>query len=322
MTLYFENTTAADINASIGRERHRIGATATGMVLTLVVMADEVIQSDATGAAVYSAREHPCRILIVIPRAGRGHAQLDAEISVGDPGAPGETIKLRLRGPLSKEPASVVLPLLVPDTPVVAWWPSAAPAVPAAHEVGQFAKRRITDAAAARKPLAALAERKQGYTPGDTDLAWTRLTPWRSTLATALDQPFDPIRSATVSADRNNPSAPLLAAWLRARLHVPVTLISGRGPGITGVRLIADDAEIELARPDEHLATLRRPGTLPQTIALPRRELRELVSEELRRLNPDDIYEQALAAFDPQQPGGDEPPARPAPKSEPTHGAK
>ena len=59
MTTRLENTSAGEIVRTINAERHRIGATATGMVLTLVIVTDEENQSDATRAASYSAMEHP-----------------------------------------------------------------------------------------------------------------------------------------------------------------------------------------------------------------------------------------------------------------------
>ena len=49
-------------------------------------------------------------------------------------------------------------------------------------------------------PLAAIKSRLQGYTAGDTDLAWSRITYWRALLASAIDQaPYEPITSAVVS---------------------------------------------------------------------------------------------------------------------------
>ncbi len=298
MTLRIENTTAADVNHAISTERHRLGSTATGMVLTLVIIASEQSQSEATRAAAYSAGQHPCRILVVIPRPGRGKPRLDAEVNVGDINGPGEIVKLRLHGALANQQASVVLPLLLPDTPVVAWWPGEAPAVPSQDDVGKLAQRRITDAAAQKRPLTALAQRIGSYEPGDTDLAWTRVTPWRSMLATALDLPFDPIVSAEVSAQKNNPSAPLLAAWLRARLGVPVTMKSTRGPGITGITVATKGGNITLTRPDGHTAQLKGPETPPRQIPLHRRELRDNITEELRLLDADEIYEQALNHLD------------------------
>jgi glucose-6-phosphate dehydrogenase assembly protein OpcA len=143
-------------------------------------------------------------------------------------------------------------------------------------------------------PRSVLAARAEYYAPGDTDLAWTRLTPWRSLLAAALDSPFAPIVSAAVEAEPGNPSAALLAAWLSSRLRVPVLEMESTGPGITGASLQTEDGEIAISRPDGVLAKLSVPGRPERSVALKRRELAELVAEELRRLDPDEIYAATL----------------------------
>ncbi len=298
MTTRLENTTADAIVRAINAERHKVGATSTGMVLTLIIVTDEENQSDATRAAAHSAMEHPCRIITLIPRPGRVDPALDANIDVGDTMGPGETVRLRLRGELSEHGASVALPLLLPDTPVVVWWPTTCPDVPAEDPIGRMAQRRITDTAADRHPLQALAERQKAYAPGDTDLAWTRTTTWRSMLAAALDLPYAPIERAEVSAERSNPSALLLQAWLRNCLDVPVDLHRSRGPGITSVILHTTGGPIELTRPDGRTGRLARPGIAAHDVPLPRRDVRDLIGEELSRLDPDDTYAEALAAVD------------------------
>lgn len=297
MTTRLENTTAAQIAATINAERHKVGATATGMVLTLIIVADEENQSDATQAASHSAMEHPCRIITLIPRPGRVPAQLDATIDVGDTMGPGEVVRVRLRGELATHGNSVALPLLLPDTPVVVWWPGTAPTAPATDPIGTMAQRRITDSANTRAPLRTLRSRQQTYVAGDTDLAWTRLTLWRSTLAAALDQPYAPITSAIVRCESGNPSGVLLQAWLGNCLQVPVTLRRTSGPGITEVVLETEDGPITLSRGDGHTGLLTRPNGVPSEIPLPRRPLRELIGEELRRLDPDETYAQALSGI-------------------------
>jgi hypothetical protein len=136
MTTRLENTSADEIVRTINAERHKIGATSTGMVLTLIIVTDEENQSDTTRAAAHSAMEHPCRIITMIPRPGRVAPALDANIDVGDTMGPGETVRLRLRGELADHGASVALPLLLPDTPVVVWWPTNGPDVPSADPFG------------------------------------------------------------------------------------------------------------------------------------------------------------------------------------------
>ncbi|HEX8004016.1 MAG TPA: glucose-6-phosphate dehydrogenase assembly protein OpcA [Mycobacteriales bacterium] len=296
MTTELVGTTAADVAELIGRERRRNGAGMTGMVLTLVVATDERGHYDAVRAANDAAMEHPCRVLAVIPRAPKEKPRLDAEVGVGTRANPGETVVLRLYGSLGEHADSVVLPLLLPDAPVVVWWAGAAPDVPADSPLGELGSRRVTDAAASPRPLAALRARLTCLAPGDTDLAWTRLTPWRTLLAAALDEPFDPVESASVSAARNNPSAVLLAAWLRTRLSVPVTVKGSRGPGITEVRLASGRGDVVVTRPDGQRATLARPGQPDRTVALPRRDTADLLAEELRRLDHDEVYAETLAA--------------------------
>lgn len=286
-------TTAGKISAQLTHLRHQMGAPAVGMVLTLVVVTDERDQYDAVRAATEAAREHPSRILVVINRESDEANRLDAELRIGE-STPGEVVVLRLYGELTAHADSVVSPLLLPDTPVVAWWPGEAPAVPSEDAIGALAQRRITDAKAMRDGIKALAGRAKGYAPGDTDLSWTRLTPWRSLLAAAFDQPVGKVRKGFVEAAAGNTSAPLLAAWLTERLGAAVKVTESGGPGLTAVRLTVPEGELSVVRSDARLATLCRPGQPDRHVALARRHTSELLAEELRRLDPDEIYEASL----------------------------
>ena len=298
MTIDLTDTTSGKIAAALVQARLRSGSPTTGAVLTLVVSTEERHHYDAVRAAGQAAREHPARIIVVIGRPEIARTRLDAEVRVGDERGPGEVVVLRLYGELSSHADAVVLPLLLPDVPVVTWWPDAGPEVPSADPLGAFAQRRITDAAEYHKPMDKLKARAAGYQPGDTDLAWTRLTPWRSMLAAALDQYPRRIVSAAVSGEEGNPSARILAVWLRQRLDVPVTRTADEGPGITGVHLVTESGPISLTRPDGELATLSIPGQPDRPVALKRRETAELIAEELRRLDPDDVYSRLLAEVD------------------------
>ena len=79
------------------------------------------------------------------------------------------------------------------------------------------------------------------------------------------------------------------------RLGVLVDREVSAGPGITEARLSTGDGDIALVRKDGRLAMLTSPGWPPRPIALKRRELAELNAEELRRLDPDDIYAATLS---------------------------
>jgi glucose-6-phosphate dehydrogenase assembly protein OpcA len=284
---------AAIVRALIDARRE--GGGATGQVLTLIVGTDVSRQDDAVDAASRTAGEHPSRILVVRRRPGSRETRLDAEVFGSGERGPGEVVILDLCGELADAAASVVLPLLVPDTPVVAYWPGTAPEVPAADPLGALSQRRITDMSCARDPLARLREIAGVYAPGDTDLSWTRLTPWRSLIAAALDQPYSDITGGVVAGIRGNPSAELLAVWLSIRLGITVQREESAGPGLTEVRLHTRDGDIAIRRTDGRLAMLRMPGWPERPIALKRRGLDDLMAEELRRLDPDDIYEEVLA---------------------------
>ncbi|GLX96861.1 glucose-6-phosphate dehydrogenase assembly protein OpcA [Herbidospora sp. NBRC 101105] len=287
-------TTASKISSALTKLRHQMGAPAVGMVLTLVVVSDEAGQYDAVRAATDAAREHPSRILVVIRRDAREPDRLDAELRVGE-SSPGEVVILRLYGELTRHADSVLSPLLLTDTPVVVWWPADGPSAPAKDPIGHLATRRIVDARTAHDGAKVIRSRWEGYVPGDTDLAWTRLTPWRSLLAAAFDLPVGPVTGGVVEGTPGHPSACLLASWLSDRLGADIAVGESEGPGLTAVRLtLASGGELSLVRGDARLATLSRPGQPDRNVALARRGESELLAEELRRLDPDEIYAGAL----------------------------
>ncbi|MFF8593822.1 glucose-6-phosphate dehydrogenase assembly protein OpcA, partial [Streptomyces sp. NPDC015220] len=266
---------------------------------TLVIVTDEENAYDALKAAGDASREHPSRTLVVIKRTTRTPherttSRIDAEVRLGSDAGAGETVLLRTYGEVSDHADSVVLPLLLPDAPVVVWWPVDAPETPARDPLGSLGRRRITDLYAAEHPIEVLRTRARSYAPGDTDLAWTRLTPWRSTLAAALDQARTKVTSAAVEAEADNPSAELLARWLEARLGVGVDRVVTAGPVVTAVRLGTEAGEIVVDRPEGPSATLTLPGQPSRTLALKVRPTSELIAEELRRLDADEMYAVAL----------------------------
>ncbi|MER6878406.1 glucose-6-phosphate dehydrogenase assembly protein OpcA, partial [Amycolatopsis sp. NPDC000673] len=186
--------------------------------------------------------------------------------------------------------------LLLPDAPIVTWWPGAGPKAPAEDPLGQLAQRRITDSAAEKSPIRSLTTRAKSYVEGDTDLAWTRLTRWRAQLVSALDlPPYEKITSATVTGEADSPSTELLAGWLAEYLKAPVHRVkSSSAQGIISVKLERKSGAVELTRPDGRVGTLTQPGQPTRRIALQRRSNPECLVEELRRLDPDEIYEAAL----------------------------
>ncbi len=298
MILDLPSTTSSAINKKMVEMREQGGANAQGRVLTLVIVTDEDSSEDPIAAANGASFEHPCRVIVVAKGSRRGAARLDAQIRVGGDAGASEVIILRLWGPLAEHGAAVVIPLLLPDAPVVAWWPGESPESPAQDPIGALAQRRITDSAAVKRPIAALTTRRTFYQPGDTDLAWTRLTNWRGLLAAALDQPpHEKIVEATVAGASDSASADLLAGWLALQLRCPVRRIKvdRAGSGLRAVTLTRRSGQISLVRPEGVTATLAVSNQSPRELTLPRRILRDIIAEELRRLDADEVYADVLS---------------------------
>lgn len=297
MTTILWDTTGAEIVRTLAAERRAAGALASGLALTLVVVADEKEVAEAQEAATAAAAAHPCRLLVVVRRRLETDDRLDAEVQVGGRMGTNESVVMRMYGRLTLHAESVVLPLLAPDTPVVTWWHGHTPDVLAHDALGVLAGRRITDTGTATDPVAALRQRARDYAPGDTDLAWTRATPWRALLASAFDDLLARPKSAEVQAEGGNPTAALLAGWLKARLGIPVRQTASDGPGITSAEIrLADGGRVCVDRPDGYLAKLSRPGMTDRQLPLKRRPLSDLIGEELRRLDADQPYADALSA--------------------------
>ncbi|WP_104132811.1 glucose-6-phosphate dehydrogenase assembly protein OpcA [Cryobacterium sp. M91] len=307
MIVDLPNTTTAKISKALVRIREEGGAVALGRVLTLIIASTLGHEEEAIEAANDASREHPMRVIVVSTQDNDetdATARVDAEIRVGGDAGASEVIVLRVYGDAANDPESLVTGLLLSDAPVVAWWPGTAPAVPGDSPLGRIAYRRITDSSAQPDPQAALHQLCGSYRPGDTDFAWTRLTLWRAQLAAVLDQPpYEPIIGIQVTGAAASPSTTLLAAWLQMQLQVPVDCVLTTGPlanGVHGVHLTRASGTISLEREIPDIATLTQPGQPMQDLTLKRRSLRDCLADELRRLDPDELYGEVITRGLPQ----------------------
>ena len=162
------------------------GAVTLGRVLTLIVKTEPGDDTEAAIAAANEAsREHPCRVIVAAAADRRKAARLDAEIRVGGDAGASEVVVLHLFGELGAHADAVVTPFLLPDTPVVTWWPGTAPKNPSRDRLGALGGRRILDGTNRFDAQGVLAQRLRSYAPGDTDIAWAQITPWRALLRLA-----------------------------------------------------------------------------------------------------------------------------------------
>jgi glucose-6-phosphate dehydrogenase assembly protein OpcA len=291
------DTNGTEIVKTLAMERRAAGALASGLALTLVVIVDEQHVEEARAAATAAAAAHPCRELVVVRRKVEADDRLDAEVEIGGAFGANESVVMRMYGRLTLHAESVVLPLLASDAPVVTWWHDDVPDNLAYDALAVLASRRVTDSSTAEDPMVALRKRSKDYAPGDTDLAWTRTTPWRALLASGFDDLAAVPTSAEIWAEAGNPSAALLGGWLTSRLGIKVKRTTSDGPGITAVEVRFEGrSRLRIDRPDGYLATLSRTGMADRQLPLKRRELGELIAEELKRLDADQPYADALSA--------------------------
>src|SRR4051794_36975743 len=300
------DTTGSAVVKELAAQRRTGGAVLSGVALTLVVVADQSRVAEAEEAATAAAEQHPCRLLVVVRRQiDAPSPRLDAEVLIGGRLGPGEAGVMRMYGRLALHAESVVLPLLAADAPVVSWWHAEPPERMSTDALAVIADRRITDASIASDPVAALELRAKDYAPGDTDLAWTRTTSWRSTLTMTLDSVAgrrgEPVRvrGGRVEGRPGSATAELLAGWLTARCGTTFEVVkSERAPGPSGVDTVTlqldEDEEVRVQADRRGSAVISQSFRPDTTVALPDRPLGDLLGEELRRLDPDEPYQEAL----------------------------
>ena len=300
MKIELPDTDTRNIAASLLEARENNSLT-TGRVLTLVVVAalddnvDHIISVTRD-----ASHEHPARVLVLLTGEEDAASRLDAEVRVGGHAGASEMVIMRITGEMVNHLAAVVTPLLLPDTPVVAWWPTTAPADPSAHPVGRLAQRRITNA---DHPAgsAVLARLRSTYSPGDSDMVWSKITAWRGIVASSLDRhPQEDVEAAVLTGPANEPQIDVAAGWLADRLGVPVSR-EVCDPGddqrlfpIRSLRFDRASGPVTVEVLDHRTVRVSVPGRPESLVAMNERPDADCLSEELRHLDPDLAYAHAL----------------------------
>ncbi|WP_342319785.1 glucose-6-phosphate dehydrogenase assembly protein OpcA [Corynebacterium mayonis] len=304
MNLILTNTSTEEIANSLlhGEELYSL---ATGRVLTLLVAASERDDMDSILDTVRTAtRQHPARVLVVVAGDKGADSALDAEIMLTAEAGASELVVMKLYGELVEHMDSVVIPLLLPDTPIVAWWPTATPKRPAEAPLGRLAHRRITNT---RRTTTgnALLRLSSGYAEGDSDMMWSRITLWRGIVASTLDRnPEQHIESISITGPVDNPSVDIAGGWLASCLDVEVTRLPAEGTSaiihnvpITSLVINRADGSIAVSVVDERTVRVSSPGLPDSYVAMTARSDADCLAEELRHLDPDIPYARALGGL-------------------------
>ncbi len=295
------DTNSSEVEAELIRLRDEAGATTSGRVATLLVVTDPDSAERSIATAIDASHQHPARIIAVVPQPDSDRDALDAQIRTGsDSGyGSGEVIVLHPHGLVNSGMDTLITPLLLPDSPIVTWWPGEPPASPIGDALGALSARRITDVLQTEDPSVAMTRLASCYTRGDSDLTWTRLTNWRGLIAAAYETtPVSDPSEVTIRGDKNKPTVRLMREWLQQSFGCSVAVEHEKGEfGLLAITLHRADGDITLLRESAHSVVLTVPGSdTAQHVTMPLRTDVDLLSEELRRLDPDEVYGEVLVA--------------------------
>jgi glucose-6-phosphate dehydrogenase assembly protein OpcA len=235
-------------------------------------------QAQATFARL--EERHPARTIFLIPEPGR-RPRIEAEAGLKDVTLEGsareiysEVVEIRLFGAAARHPASIVLPLLIPDLPAFCRWRGRPPwGASELDEVLGVVDRLVVDSnewaglPGHYQRLEALFDRV-----AVSDIAFRRLLPWRVRLAEAWPGIAEASR-VRVTGPRAD--ALLLAGWLRARLRRSIALTRRDAATVEAVAVDGEEIEPPFGDPPG-------PG--------------DLLSAELEVLGRDRVYEAAVRA--------------------------
>jgi Glucose-6-phosphate dehydrogenase subunit len=242
-------------------------------VLTHIAWVPGEWQQAATATLAGMGERHPSRTLLLFPQPDAA-GTLAARVSLECHELPGlerhlcnEVVELRLQGDRSRAPASIVVPLLLPDLPVFLRWRGRPDfSSPVFEQLVEIVNRLVVDSAEwpdvpdAYGELSAFFDRV-----AVSDIAWRRTLLWRRALAQAWPDLPDRVTGPLAETA-------LVAGWLRARAG----------------------SEVEIERADE----------LPVG---GHREPSDLLSDELDVFVRDRIYEDSVSAaveISPRRPAG------------------
>lgn len=309
-------------------------------LFTLVAVVPDEVRAERMAEAVARLTERsPCRAIIVqLNEDGLAQEPLEAMATAHCHRVAGgrqvccEQVTVRTTPTGDLHLSSLALPLLLPDLPVLLYWPEVAlmmsPPKPGPSHLARgaqflcdldpFVDQVILDSVLAGDTdlylsrTLALAERPPGPGMRPIDLNWVRLLPWREALADAVDLcAIAPMSIAIATIETMAlPGAPLpvrpmlLAGWLRDRLarsaggafQVRVSAVAGEGPigRILGVRFDMTVGSSIWIGMEPGALVISHPGVDPIRIPRPIEPEDELLCRVIERREHDAGFVRAL----------------------------
>jgi glucose-6-phosphate dehydrogenase assembly protein OpcA len=258
---------AADVR-DLGRELQRLWeSTVSGDDTKVVrsctrnlvlIVPDEAVANAARGVIAGVAERHPARAFLVAaappdePQRLQAVLEAHCQMRGGGKHVCCESIALEVGSAARRRAASAIVPLLVPDLPVLVFagrgldWNDELLA-----RLLDVADRLVIDSRRVADParlMADLAAHRRTDRWGPADLEWLRLAPWREAVASALDDPeaaavaaeADTLEigyRARVAGPGGEAGAALLAGWILDRLD------AARERSATGLAARAADGD-------------------------------------------------------------------------------
>jgi glucose-6-phosphate dehydrogenase assembly protein OpcA len=312
----------ADLWVSLGKQSEGDAGVLRACSMTLVVAAEESDDAQAIGETIAALMpEHPSRAIVIRFRA-EGRRALDARVFAQCWMPFGhrqqiccEQIEITAADTSVPDLAAVVLPLTVPDLPVVLWCRS--PRLfhlPAFPQMANIAQKVVLDSDAFGDTAGILKEITEALAGGRllADLSWTRLTRWRELIAQIFENRaqlanLPGVSELRISSCSKSPpvEAFYMAAWLMDGLEKIGAHLRPRfdsAPGVASgelnrVDLLADgnDSIASISLVEGHAAEVRVGGLVNRAV-LPRPTDYALMREELSIPGRDAVFERTLAA--------------------------
>ena len=306
----------ADLWVSFGKQEAEGGSgVLRACSMTLVVLAEESEDVGALGETVAALMpEHPARTIIIRLRGAGEHSL--AERVYAQCWMPFgqrrqiccEQIEITASDAALSDLAPVVLPLAVPDLPVIVWCRSARLVeMPEFRGIAAIAHKVILDSAGMPEGRAALRNlgeaSKHGMLLGD--LSWTRLTRWREMLSQVFENRrylglLDQVKTVRVNyGGTYGVAAWYMGAWAagalaEAGVKAELSVTGEPGDDFLRLDLAGEGVSVQLARNLERLQI--NVNDLSHCTNLPQPTDYLLMREELGIVRHDPVFEKTLAS--------------------------